>query len=274
MADLPVLLGGTSANDTLTGGSGNDIIYGQGGADTLVGGDGHDLLGSGEYATADGTTPDYLGDRLDGGNGNDILNGGSGHDFLTGGAGSNRLSGGAGVDTAIYAGVRGDYILASSNGMPAGIRSFAGTTDQLAGIERLSFADGALAYDVDGNAGRAYRLYQAALNRQPDVDGLGWWIHVADGGTDWETLALGFTHSDEWARLYGTNASDEEFLANLYRNALHREYDQEGFDFWLHALDVGVSREHLLVQFAESPENQAAVIGSMQGGIAYTLVPG
>jgi hypothetical protein len=35
----------------------------------------------------------------------------------------------------------------------------------------------AVALDVDGAAGQAYRLYQAAFDRAPDKNGLGYWIN-------------------------------------------------------------------------------------------------
>ncbi|GGY13950.1 DUF4214 domain-containing protein [Massilia dura] len=275
----PTFQGGTAANDVLTGGDASDIMYGQGGRDRLIGLDGNDSLNSGEYetpGTITGNTPDYIGDWLDGGNGNDLLNGGSGADFLLGGAGTNSLNGGGNFDTAIYTGARGDYTVAMSGNLPAGVATIAagGQSDTLAQIERLAFSDGAIAFDIDGNAGKMFRLYQAALNRTPDEDGLGWWIHAADTGNSWQGMAAGFTGSPEWASLYGANSSNDSFVKNLYLNALHRPFDQDGYNFWIAALENGVSREQILLDFSESPENQAAVIGQIQNGIEYTLFTG
>jgi serralysin len=270
MADTPVFLGGSRADDVLTGGSGNDFIYGHGGVDRLVGGDGNDYISSGEYDDVNPPVNDFLGDWLDGGSGNDLITGGSGNDTLIGGAGSNRLEGGEGVDIAVYSGAFDDYLIPLANNVISVTPIAGGGTDSLTGIERLQFSDQTVAYDIDGNAGKMYRLYQAALNRTPDKEGLGWWINAADHGGNWENMAAGFMGSTEWTTLYGTNATDEAFLSNLYRNALHREQDAEGYNFWLDALKGGTSREHLLVMFAESPENQAAVLVSIQEGIPYT----
>jgi Ca2+-binding RTX toxin-like protein len=59
--DPPVILQGTTKNDTLTGKSGNDQLYGKAGNDTLIGNAGNDLL--------------------DGGTGSDTLIGGLGNDI-------------------------------------------------------------------------------------------------------------------------------------------------------------------------------------------------
>ena len=270
-------LSGTSVNEILTGGAGSDVIYGMGGIDRLIGGDGNDGLYSGEYLVNNAEVPDHLGDWLDGGNGNDLLAGGSGSDFLYGGTGTNSLNGGAGFDTAMYSGVRADFTVAMLNGAPAGVTPMVGggLNDTLVSVERLSFWDGAIAFDINGNAGDMYRLYQAALNRTPDKDGLGWWIKAADDGASWTGIAKGFMGSPEWTTLYGANSTNAQFLTNLYLNALHRAPDQAGFDFWLDVLDnKGGTREQTLVDFAKSDENHAAVIGQIQNGIEYTLFTG
>lgn len=269
MADFPNQIGGTPNDDILPGTDGMDYIYGQGGADTLLGNGGDDQLFSGVIYTPTGNLPDLVGDRLEGGGGNDTLTGGDGNDMLLGGSGSNKLDGGGGIDTAVFSGARGEYTVALKDGA-IGITSTTGGTDTLTNVERVQYADTNIAYDIGGNAGKMFRLYQAALNRAPDKEGLGWWIDAADHGADWENMAQGFIRSPEWTRLYGAESSNDEFLTNLYKNALHRDPDAEGFAFWKQALDNGVSREHLLVEFSESPENQAQVIGSIQNGIEYT----
>lgn len=269
MADIPNLIGGTPNNDVLPGTDGADYIYGQGGADILLGNGGDDQLFSGVIYTTGGNLPDLVGDRLEGGSGNDSLTGGEGNDTLLGGTGSNKLDGGGGIDTAVFGGARGDYTVAQKTGT-IGVTSTNGGTDTLLNVERIQYSDINVAYDIAGSAGKMFRLYQAALNRAPDKEGLGWWMDAADRGVDWENMAQGFTHSAEWTKLYGAESSNDVFLTNLYKNALHRVPDAEGFAFWKQALENGVSREHLLVQFAESPENQAQVIGSIQNGIEYT----
>jgi len=268
MADTFSSFDGGIGKDSLYGTNNADIMQGNGGADTIIGNAGDDHIYSVNAQDPHGLT-DTFGDLLNGGTGNDTVMGGNGNDFLIGGTGTNLLDGGNGIDTVLYNTSRGDYTIAQKGGN-IGVTSATGGIDTLVGVERLTFSDIGVAYDIDGNAGKMFRLYQAALNRTPDKGGLGWWINAADQGADWENMAAGFTHSAEWTRLYGANATDEQFLTALYRNALHRDLDQPGFAFWKQALTDGVSREHILVQFAESPENQAQVIGSIQNGIEYT----
>ncbi|NVE01370.1 DUF4214 domain-containing protein [Massilia sp. BJB1822] len=291
MADeKPVYLSGTTGNDELYGGAGNDGLEGNGGYDRLFGGDGDDVLRSGDFydAAAGLRLPDKLGDVLDGGAGNDHLfgaggrdlllggagddelRGGAGDDLLLGGEGNDLLDGGAGLDRAQFSGQRAGYSVAKNGeGYTVSHGTESGVT---LGIERLVFSDRALAFDLKGNAGQIYRLYQAALNRAPDLDGLGFWIDAADRSVSMLDIAAGFTHSAEFARLYGNSVGNEAFLSQLYQNALHRQPDQEGFDFWLGALNKGVARESVLLGFAESPENHAQVIGSIQHGIDYIPV--
>lgn len=277
MADSQSIQGGTAASETITGTAGTDLIYGQGGADTLIGGDGNDGLYSGEYLVGptNALQPDYMGDRLDGGNGNDLLEGGSGSDFLIGGAGTNDLRGGGGYDTAIYAGTRGDYTVAMRNGFPAAVTSPTGPTDTLSSVERLSFSDVSIAFDIDGNAGNIYRLYRAAFDRQPDDAGLGYWISVADKNVSNTFIASELMTSPEFTAKYGANLSDEQFLTQVYKNVLDRDFDQAGFNYWLDVMqDQHVSRADVLYLIAQDTENRAAVIGDIQNGIEYTLYTG
>jgi hypothetical protein len=145
-----------------------------------------------------------------------------------------------------------------------------GGTDTIVNIERLIFTDAALALDIDGNAGKAYRLYQAAFDRQPDVTGLGFWIKALDGGTTLQSVASAFVTSTEFQTLYGANLTDGALLTAVYGNVLHRTPDQSGYNWWMGALASGnLTRSQLLIDFSESAENKLQVIGSIQNGIDY-----
>jgi serralysin len=53
---------------------------------------------------------------------------------------------------------------------------------------------------------------------------------------------------------------------------LHRAPDAGGLAYHTGNLDSGGnSRAQVLVGFSESPENQAALIGVIQGGMAYSV---
>ena len=69
-----------------------------------------------------------------------------------------------------------------------------------------------------GNAGVSYRIYQAAFARTPDNDGLKYWIDQVDTGTTLVDVARGFIDSQEFQSVYGTDPSNDDFVAALYRN--------------------------------------------------------
>lgn len=64
-------------------------------------------------------------------------------------------------------------------------------------IERLLFDDRAIAYDIDGNAGKAYRLYQAAFDRLPDQDGAIFWNSKLHDGVGRSEVLMAFSESPE-----------------------------------------------------------------------------
>lgn len=135
---------------------------------------------------------------------------------------------------------------------------------------RLDFSDLSLAFDVDGNAGKAYRLYRAAFDRKPDSVGLGFWIAALDGGSSTDIMARGFVTSHEFGQLYGVAPSQAQILTALYRNVLHREPDEAGFDYWFQQMNKGLSVEQLLINFSESAENRKQVAAEVGLGIPYT----
>ena len=81
-------------------------------------------------------------------------------------------------------------------------------------------------------------------------------------------VAAEFIKSTEFQTLYGTSTTDSAFVTLLYTNALHRTADEGGLNYWVNQLSShSQSREQALLGFSESPENQAALIGVIQGGI-------
>lgn len=211
-------------------------------------------------------------DKLTGNEANNLLRGGLGNDTLSGGRGSDTLDGGAGLDVAVYGGNRADFKLSlgkdqsrvTDQKTPADI-------DTLIGIERLRFDDSSVALDIDGVAGQAYRLYQAAFDRTPDLGGLGFWIARMDEGYTLMDVAGAFVSSGEWVKLYGATPENGALLTKVYQNILGRAPDQGGFDFWLGHLQSGaVSTVELLANFSESGENIDAVAEIIGGGIAFT----
>ena len=105
---------------------------------------------------------------------------------------------------------------------------------------------------------KMFRLYNAAFKRFPDADGLKYWIgKYTSGENDARTVAQSFLISDEFKQLYGANVSNAKYVETLYVNVLGRDYDQEGYNYWLGNLNNGIeTRYELLLGFAESAENK------------------
>ncbi|WP_334188205.1 DUF4214 domain-containing protein [Noviherbaspirillum sp.] len=140
-------------------------------------------------------------------------------------------------------------------------------------IQRLIFSDGAIGLDISGNAGQAYRLYQAAFNRKPDLPGLGVQTVALDQGVSPLQISQNFMNSKEFTDLYGANLSNAAFITQLYHNVLHREPEQAGFDHWMNILAKNeLTRAQVLYSFSESDENRAQVLSDIQNGILYMPV--
>ena len=126
-----------------------------------------------------------------------------------------------------------------------------------------------MAFDMNGNMGQVYRLYQAAFDRTPDTGGVGDWTQGMNNGMTLNQVATGFINSPEFKALYGNNPSNADFVTLLYDNVLHRAPDTGGFNNWVNALNQGVSREDVLIGFSESLENQLSLVGIVQTGIEF-----
>jgi len=211
---------------------------------------------------------DAAPNALLGGLGFDALNGQLGNDFFFGLGGNDALDGGEGRDIAWYLFTRNaDQVTRGASAItvtgPEG-------TDTLTAVERALFADGALAFDIEGNAGQTYRLYQAAFARQPDVSGLSFWIGQMDAGASLPTVAAQFIGSAEFISQYGANPSNADFVTLLYQNVLNRLPDAGGLAFWVNQLNAGtITRPEVLIGFSESVENKANVLPAISNGIAY-----
>lgn len=233
---------GTGNGEWLVGQELDDILNGEGGNDTLHGSDG-----------------------------NDQLFGGDGNDRMIGGKGDDQYYGGAGVDTVEYTrNYTSSRVEKQDDGSYLVNDNAGGGNDNLREVERIDFKDQNLAYDIDGNAGQAYRIYKAAFDRTPDGGGLGYWINAIDNGQTLETVAAQFIGSDEFKSKYGDNPTDEAFLTALYANVLDRGPDNDGYQWWLNELSSGSrTRDAVLAGFSESTENKENVIGLIGNGILY-----
>jgi hypothetical protein len=194
------------------------------------------------------------------------------NDLIAQNTSSNSIDGGAGLDKVVYKQAAAGYQVSMKDGV-ATVRDLSGLdgTDTLVNVERLQFGDTGIALDVNGTAGQAYRVYQAAFARTPDLPGLGYWLAQMDKGVSLSAVAGGFVDSKEFRDVYGVSPSNREIIAKFYENVLLRPGETAGIDFWTGVLDnKQATLAEVLVGFSESPENQAALVGVMANGVAYT----
>jgi len=199
-----------------------------------------------------------------------ILRGGAGNDILEGAGGGDTLYGDAGFDIARFGGSVNDYTITRTNWRHE-VKAKDGAVSYLHDIEHLQFADAEVTFDTDGIAAQAYRIYQAAFDRKPDLAGLGFWISRMEAGVSLDQVAHSFVDSLEFKAVFGANPSNAQLVDKMYQHVLHREPEAEGREYWLDKLDNAiVSRAETLKFFSKSAENQDALIGIIGHGIAYT----
>lgn len=203
--------------------------------------------------------------------------GSSGSDSFLGGNGK-QIDGGAGIDIVVY-----DSLL------PQITRniddSFTVGTDLLRNIERLHGLDRYVALDIGSatSAGGIFRLYQATFARQPDLDGLGYWIAQADKGQSAVEMAERFTWSQEFQQLYRVSTNDQyltgsnldSLISSMYRNVLGREADAGGLAYYVSVIQNQTKTVgRVLAEISDSNENYIATIGQIQNGIEYHVWQG
>jgi len=226
--------------------------------------------------------------RIEGNQSNNTLVGSDAIDRLFGGGGSDRfysskgndvLDGGDGTDAVTFRGKSTDFRVEKSgaNWVVRDTRSDASVNqgeNTLTSVERVAFEDKVLALDTDGVAGKAYRVYKAAFNRDPmagDTAGLGYWIDRMDNAMDLIEVSARFVDSNEFRSLYGTNPTNDQFLTKLYTNVLGRQPEASGYNWWLNELNTNPekTKAKVLADFAESAENQTGVVSLIGNGITY-----
>lgn len=134
---------------------------------------------------------------------------------------------------------------------------------------RLHFQDISLAFDPEGHAAAALRLYNATFGRTADSEGLGYWVDRLDDGTHLERAAAEFIGSPEFTERYGASPTNADYINALYTNVLGRSPDPEGNEYWLDRLETDLGRDDVLSHFSESEENLANTQDLIAAGIEY-----
>jgi len=204
------------------------------------------------------------------------ITGTANNDILKPGAGNNAVDGADGLDTVVYAGPRSNYSLEQAAwGYDIVDKVGNNGHDSLINIERVQFDDAFVALDTEGIAGQIFRLYTASLGRPAEAAGMGYWMWRMENGTSIQTVASEFMKQVEFDTLYGKNPSDATFVTKLYNNVLHRDPEPAGFEYWMNALTNNSNtnknevRTQMVIDFSNSLENQANVVGTFKLGIDY-----
>lgn len=185
-------------------------------------------------------------------------------DVLRGDAMSNAIDGGAGYDMVVATGGYGSARVIANDGLALGDD---GGLDSLKSIEAVSFDDGLLIFDTDAlEVGFLFRLYDAALDRDPDGAGFAFWLTVLSGGISREDVVRGFLTSTEFLSTTDT-LDNADFLTLMYDQTLGRTPDADGEAFWLDVLDSGFERAGVFLGFSESAEHIAATAETLETGV-------
>ncbi|MBR3356622.1 MAG: DUF4214 domain-containing protein [Solobacterium sp.] len=103
------------------------------------------------------------------------------------------------------------------------------------------------------------RCYTKALGRKAEAGGLNSWCRRILSASNKKAEAIytattGFFHSPEFLN---KKTTDEEYVTILYRTFLGREPEPEGFNDWVNRLKSGMSRDEVMMGFANSKEFDA-----------------
>ena len=281
------LISGLGGNDTLIGREGGDVLTGGGGDDLLLG-EGFDAVYAPDeaatvfrlYQATLGRSPDATGltnwsERLYTGERSlpEVAQGfvGSPEFQATYGALGNE-----GFVTLLYQNVLGRDPDAT------GLANWSGRLDD--GMSRaqvvLGFSQSAEFREATASEARSFaqessqagwgddvfRLYQATLDRAPDITGFGNWSGRLADGMALETVASSFVGSPEFQATYGA-LDNPGFVALLYQNVLGRAPDATGLANWSERLGDGMSRAEVVLGFSQSPEFRQATAEDLKGWI-------
>ncbi|MCP1831708.1 hypothetical protein J2R76_000136 [Bradyrhizobium sp. USDA 4532] len=125
---------------------------------------------------------------------------------------------------------------------------------------------GSTIYDVQSAGGKIYALYDAILNRTPDLLGFEGWTSILKETASLRDVAVSFLASPE-GQLHVGSPDNATFVEELYATALHRTGDTGGLEWWTNALNQGMSRADVVIDFALSTENVAGMQTTLNAGV-------
>ncbi|MBP5492520.1 MAG: DUF4214 domain-containing protein [Clostridiales bacterium] len=103
-----------------------------------------------------------------------------------------------------------------------------------------------------GVVGFVTRLYEIALGRVPEEDGLQYWKEqITSGKMTAAEVSFGFVISPEFE---GKKYTDEQLVEIMYRTFMNREGEQDGSKYWLEKLKNGLTIPELYAGFVNAEE--------------------
>jgi hypothetical protein len=133
-------------------------------------------------------------------------------------------------------------------------------------VTSITFANGMIDFSGASEAAEVLRLYQTILGRAPEAEGLVYWTDHLRHGMTLAQVTESFFGSTEFITRFG-GLTNEQLVVNLYREALGRLPDAAGLAYQVAALDGGVERAQLIVNFVTSPEAARQFEANHPGGL-------
>ena len=95
------------------------------------------------------------------------------------------------------------------------------------------------------------KMYVNVYDRQPDSGGLIYWTNILDAATLTRgQVMVEFSSAEEYLAI----SANQVYVTMTYMGLLRRAPEQEGFDFWVNSMDLGVSGLGLIDDFLSSDE--------------------
>jgi hypothetical protein len=207
---------------------------------------------------------------IEGTSGSDEIIGTDEDDVIIGYEGDDYINGGLGVDTARFSGSSNSYTITIDSSAVKIIDRTPGNItgiDTLEDIEILEFSGDEKLISLEIISGitkvseedvlNIVELYISYFNRAPDAIGLNFWITQFSNGVEINEIARLFNTQDEVRSLYPEGTSNKDFVAKIYDNILGRTPDEDGFNFWVSALDSGaVPRDQFILNILQGVRSE------------------
>lgn len=149
-------------------------------------------------------------------------------------AGNDTANGGDGTDIVALSGTRGACsVIKTSSGYTVQDPAGAGGADVLVNVEKIQFSDQSL--DL-AQMDRLFKYFIAYYGRAPASAGLYYWLDTLSDSFHGDEAQLvwnfGNKQQTEFANLYGSASSVQDFVTKVFNNLFNRTPAQSGLDYW------------------------------------------